>query len=53
MCAGDTLTTVWEVRALTPKPHHDGGIVAMKASGRNQHGELVAEATGSMLVKNA
>ena len=27
--AGDTLTTVWEITGLTPKPKHDGGIVAM------------------------
>ena len=51
--AGDTLTTVWEVTELKPKPKHDGGIVAMKASCTNQLGEIVAEATGTMLVKNA
>ena len=32
---------------------HDGGIVAMKATCSNQDGEVVAEATGTMLVKNA
>ena len=51
--AGDTLTTVWEITGLTPKPKHDGGIVAMKATCSNQDGEAVAEATGTMLVKNA
>ena len=51
--AGDTLTTVWEITDLTPKPKHDGGIVAMKATCSNQDGEAVAEATGTMLVKNA
>ena len=50
--AGDTLTTVWEVTALTPKPKHDGGIVAMQAICSNQDGDVVAEATGTMLVKN-
>lgn len=51
--AGDTLTTVWEVTELTPKPKHDGGIVAMRATCANQDGEMVAEATGTMLVRNA
>ena len=51
--AGDTLTTVWEVPGLEPKPKHDGGIVAMKATCSNQDGEVVAEATGTMLVRNA
>ncbi|MCZ7655531.1 MAG: hypothetical protein M5R42_16695 [Rhodocyclaceae bacterium] len=35
------------------RPKHDGGIVAMKATCSNQDGEVVAEATGTMLVKNA
>lgn len=51
--AGDTLTTAWTVTALESKPHHDGGIVTMQAACSNQRGEKVAEATGTMLVKNA
>jgi len=51
--AGDTLTTAWTVTGLTPKPKHGGGIVAMRATCANQDGVTVAEATGTMLVRNA
>ncbi len=51
--AGDTLSTVWTITALEAKPKHDGGIVTMRAVCSNQGGEPVAEATGTMLVRNA
>lgn len=50
--AGDTLTTVWTVSEKQPKPEHGGGIVVMQAECRNQHGTLVAEATGKMLLSD-
>jgi acyl dehydratase len=49
---GDTLTTVWTVSGKQPKPEHGGGIVVMQAECRNQHGALVAEATGKMLLSD-
>jgi 3-hydroxybutyryl-CoA dehydratase len=49
---GDTLTTRWQVLALHAKPRHDGGIVEMSATCHNQLGEVVAEATGKLLVGN-
>jgi 3-hydroxybutyryl-CoA dehydratase len=47
---GDTLTTTWTVVELHPKPHTQGGVVALSGVCRNQHGEVVAEADGKMLV---
>lgn len=51
--AGDTLTTAWTVTEKLPKPEHGGGIAVMQAQCRNQHGNLVAEATGKILLKDA
>ena len=48
--AGDTLTTTWTVTERQPKPHHGGGVVTLAGVCRNQHGEVVAEADGKMLV---
>lgn len=48
--AGDTLTTTWTVTALDPKPKHGGGLVTLEAQCVNQRGEVVATATGKMLV---
>jgi acyl dehydratase len=49
---GDTLTTVWTVGEKLPKPEHGGGIAVMQAECRNQHGDLVAEATGKILLRD-
>lgn len=46
---GDTLTTVWTVMSLLPKPRRHGGIVVLSAVCRNQKHEMVAEADGKML----
>jgi acyl dehydratase len=48
--AGDTLTTRWTVTGKTDKPKHKGGIVAMRAVATNQHGDVVVEADGKILV---
>lgn len=48
--AGDTLQITWTVVALAPKPAHGGGIVSAECEARNQHGVLVATATGKMMV---
>ena len=50
--AGDTLATTWEVIAKEDKPRHGGGVVRMRARCVNQRGDLVAEASGAMLVKD-
>lgn len=51
--AGDTLTTAWTVTETLPKPEHGGGIAVMQATCHNQHGTLVAEATGKILLRDA
>jgi acyl dehydratase len=48
---GDTVATTWTVTAKTDKPKHGGGIVALSAVAVNQHGETVAEGTGTMFVR--
>ena len=47
---GDTLTTTWTVSEKQAKPAQRAGIVVVSGECRNQHGELVAEADGKMLV---
>jgi 3-hydroxybutyryl-CoA dehydratase len=48
--AGDTLTTTWTVTEKHPKPTQHAGVVVVAGECRNQHGELVAEGEGKMLV---
>ncbi|MEO8847608.1 MAG: MaoC family dehydratase [Casimicrobiaceae bacterium] len=48
---GDTLTTTWTVAALLPKPRHQSGIVTLGVAGRNQHGSVVAEGSGKVMVR--
>jgi 3-hydroxybutyryl-CoA dehydratase len=48
--AGDTLTTTWTVIEKHPKAQQHAGVVVVSGECRNQHGELVAEADGKMLV---
>jgi acyl dehydratase len=50
---GDVLTIEWTVTELVPKPRHGGGIVMAECEARNQNGELVATASGKMLVADA
>jgi 3-hydroxybutyryl-CoA dehydratase len=47
---GDMLSTQWIVTECHPKPHKQCGVVVMAGVCRNQHGEIVAEADGKMLV---
>lgn len=47
---GDTLRTTWTVTERLEKPRQGGGILVMRARCENQHGEVVAEAEGKMLV---
>ena len=49
---GDTLRTAWTIEERIEKPKQKGGIVAMRATCKNQRGEVVAEADGKMLVGN-
>lgn len=50
---GDTITTRWEIIDRLDKPRHAGGIVVMKAVATNQHGVVVVNADGKILVANA
>jgi acyl dehydratase len=47
---GDTLATQWTIVERHDKPKHGGGVVVLRAECRNQHGELVADADGKILV---
>lgn len=47
---GDTLRTTWTITERMEKPKHGGGILVMRARCENQHGDVVAEADGKMLV---
>jgi acyl dehydratase len=47
---GDTLTITWQVDEVIPKPAHGGGLVKASCEARNQRGETVATAQGTMLV---
>jgi len=49
---GDTLATRWTVREKLDKPRHAGGIVVLKGEAKNQHGDIVVEADGKILVSN-
>jgi acyl dehydratase len=48
--AGDTLTTTWTITEKHPKPKQHAGVVVVAGECRNQHGDLVAEGEGKMLV---
>ncbi|MDQ6619417.1 MAG: MaoC family dehydratase [Pseudomonadota bacterium] len=48
--AGDTITTVWTIVELHEKPKHRGGVVVLQAICTNQHGTVVADADGRILV---
>lgn len=48
--AGDTLTTTWTVTEKHDKPQQHAGVVVVTGECHNQHGELVAEGEGKMLV---
>lgn len=48
--AGDTLTTSWTVTEKHAKPKQRGGVVVVAGECRNQHGALVAQGDGRMLV---
>jgi acyl dehydratase len=47
---GDTLRTTWTIAERLEKPTHGGGILVLRARCENQHGDVVAEADGKMLV---
>jgi acyl dehydratase len=49
---GDTLTTTWTIVDRHDKPKHHGGICALSGVCRNQHGEVVVEAEGKILVSS-
>ena len=48
--AGDTLTTTWTITEKHPKPEQHAGVVVVVGEARNQHGEIVADGEGKMLV---
>jgi len=49
---GDTVTTTWTIVEKLDKPKHEGGIVVLSGSCRNQDGTVVAEAEGKILVQS-
>lgn len=50
--AGDTLTVSWTITELLSKPKINGGIAVLKGECLNQKKELVAQATGKMMLSN-
>jgi acyl dehydratase len=49
---GDTLRTTWTILERLDKPRHQGGICVLQGRCENQHGDVVAEAAGKILVAN-
>jgi acyl dehydratase len=49
---GDTLTTTWTITEKNDKTKHNGGIVALIGSSKNQSQVVVVEATAKLLVRN-
>ena len=49
---GDTLKTEWTVTQKLDKPKHQGGICVLRGAATNQHGEVVVEADGKILVSS-
>lgn len=47
---GDTLRITWTVVGVASKPARGGGVVSAECEAYNQHGVLVAAATGAMMV---
>ncbi len=47
---GDTLTILWTIDGLVPKPKHRAGIVELTGSATNQLGIVTTEATGKIMV---
>jgi acyl dehydratase len=47
---GDTLATEWTVAQKLDKPRHAGGICVLQGVSTNQHGEVVVQADGKILV---
>ena len=47
---GDTLTSTWKITDKIAKPKLEAGIIALSGECRNQHGDLVAQADGKVLV---
>jgi acyl dehydratase len=47
---GDTLTSTWKITDKIAKPRLEAGITVLSGEGRNQHGDLVAQADGKVLV---
>ncbi len=50
--AGDTIETIWTVAELTANSKHRGGVIGLTGICRNQHDDIVARATGRILVKS-
>lgn len=50
---GDTLTTRWTIIERIDKPKQNGGIAVLSGACMNQHGTVVVEANGKILVANA
>ena len=50
--AGDTITVEWDIAELVAKPQHQGGIAVLSGRCLNQRDQLVAEATGKILLLN-
>ena len=50
--AGDTLATTWTITEKIDKPKHNGGIIVMTVSVKNQKDAFVLDGSGKILVEN-
>ncbi len=50
--AGDTLSVLWTISETLDKPRSNGGIAVLSGQCKNQREEIVAEASGKILLIN-
>jgi acyl dehydratase len=50
--AGDTLSVLWTISEMLNKPRNNGGIAVLNGQCKNQRDEIVAEASGKILLIN-
>ena len=47
---GDTIASEWTVVEKLDKPKHKGGICVLRCTAKNQHGDVVVEGDGKILI---
>jgi len=47
-----TLSSEWTIVEKLDKPKHQGGICVLRCTAKNQHGDVVLEADGKILISS-